>query len=130
MATYAFERKDITLQDDKEVTLKPLPIARLRRFMKAWEGYANQKDGDDGLDIFINCCGIAIEDSFKGVFDSLKAPADMQEKGEFLSLEYKEYLADVLDIDTIYVILDVCGGIKLNDPKLQEAILAESQKTQ
>ena len=121
MATTVYNQETIALQDGTEVTLKPLPIGRLRRFMKAWEKFTEVKTDEDGFDVLLNCAGIAVEADFKGKFDALKAPAD---SGEFLSEEYKSYLEDVLDLDTIYKVLEVCGGLKLNDPKLMEAALA------
>jgi hypothetical protein len=130
MATQVYKQSEIVLQDGTEVTLKPSPIGRLRRFMKAWQEFAEAKDDDDGFNVFINCAGIALEENFKGKFDSLKADKEAQEKGEVLDSEYKEYLEDTLDLETIYMVLDVCGGIKLNDPKLLEAAaaLAENQE--
>lgn len=119
MATKVYNEEVITLQDDREITVRPLPIGRLRRFMAAWEGIENVNNDVEGFDVFLNCAGISIEHEFKGQFDSLKAPASAE--GEFLSEEYKAYLEDVLDIDTIYKILEVAGGLKLNDPKLLEA---------
>lgn len=128
MATQVYQTVEITLQDDTDVVLKPLPIGALRRFMAAWEKISDIEEGDDGFDVFINCCGIALEKNFKGKFDEgLRASVAEQEKGEFLSPEYKEYLVDTLDLDTIYKILDIAAGIKLNDPKLMEAAL-EAQR--
>lgn len=124
MATKVYNTEEITLQDDTEVVLKPLPIGRLRRFMEAWQKFSEAETDDDGFNVFINCAGIALEENFKGKFDSLKATKDEKEKGEFLSADYKEYLEDTLDLDTIYKVLEVTGGIKLNDPKLMEAALA------
>jgi hypothetical protein len=89
--------------------------------MDAWKHIAELEEGEDGFNVFINACGIALEHEFKGKFDALKATVDQQKNGEFLSDEYKEYLEEVLDLETIYVILDAAGGIKLNDPKLMEA---------
>lgn len=123
MATKIYKTKEIILQDDTEVLLRPLPIARLRRFMDAWSEFDKLPDGDDGLNILINCAGISLENNFKGKFDSMKANAEEREGGEHLSPEYKDYLEEVLDVDTIYEIMDVCGGIKLNDPKLLEAAI-------
>lgn len=122
MATKAYQAREISLQDEKDVTIRPLPIGRLRRFMSAWEAIKNLEEGDDGFDIFINCSGIALEHEYKGVFDALRAGVKEQEEGEVLSPEYKAHLEEVLDLETIYVILEVAGGIKLNDPKLLEAV--------
>lgn len=128
MATQAFTATEIALQDDTDVTIRPLPIGRLRRFMEAWKEIGNVDNDDDGFEVFINCSGIALEHEFKGKFDALKASAAERQNGEFLSEEYKEYLEEVLDLETIYVILDVAGGIKLNDPKVVEA--AQNLSTQ
>lgn len=128
MATQVYDEKEITLQDGTDVVLRPAPIGRLRRFMDAWGKFAEAQTDDDGFTVFINCSGIALENNFKGKFDSLKASKEEQEKGEYLSPEYKEYLEDTLDLDTIYTVLDVCGGVKLNDPKLMEQALEAAEQ--
>lgn len=121
MATQVYNTETIELQDGTEVQLKPLPIGRLRRFMEAWDLFKEVEEDNDGFNVFINCAGIALEHEYKGKFDSLRADKDEREAGEFLSAEYKEYLEDTLDLDTIYKVLDICGGIKLTDPKVLEA---------
>lgn len=115
MAKTVYDEVDITLQDGKDITLVPLAIGRLKRFMKAWAEFANVKNEDDAFDVYINCCGIALEKAFVEQFP------DSRDNENFISQDYREYLEDVLDMDTIYKILDVCGGLKLNDPKLLEA---------
>ena len=125
MADKAFAEKSIQLQDGTDVVLKPLVIARQRRFMDAWDKIAEVKEGEPGFEVFINCCGIALEENFKGKFDALKADKEEADAGEFLNHEYKDYLENTLDLDTIYVVLEVCGGIKLNDPKLIEAAMEQ-----
>lgn len=130
MATQVYAQKEINLQDGTEVTLRPCPIGRLRRFMEAWSKFSEVKTDDDGYDVFINCAGIALEENFKGKFDTLKANDTEKKKGEVLNADYKEYLEDTLDLDTIYIVLDVCGGLKLNDPKLMEAALAAAAAEQ
>lgn len=126
MATRVYNEETITLQDDTEVTLRPLPIGPLRRFMEAWAKFAEVETDADGFGVFINCAGIALEKDFKGKFDALKASESEREKGEFLSPEYKEHLENILDLDTIYKILEVCGGLKLQvDPK----VLTEASQT-
>lgn len=118
MASQVYTQEEISLQDGTDVVLRPLVIGRLRRFMKAWEKISGIDDEAEGFEVFVNCAGIALENNFKGKFDTLKATVDQQKNGEFLSPEYKEYLEDTLDLDTIYKVLDVCGGLKLNDPNL------------
>lgn len=124
MATKVYAEQDITLQDDTDVTVRPLPIGRLRRFMEAWDFIKKVEDDSEGFGVFINCAGIAIEHEFKGKFDTLKASGEKAAEGVFLSEEYRTYLEDVLDLDTIYKVIEVAGGLKLNDPKLMEAAMA------
>ncbi len=118
MAKTVYDSEDITLQDGREVTLVPLAIGRLRRFMKAWGEFANIESEDQAFDIYINCCGISLEKSVKDDFN------DTKDSDKVITDDYREYLEDVLDMDTIYKILEVCGGLKLNDPKL----LAEAER--
>lgn len=116
MAKTVYDVEEIELQDGTLVTLRPLAISRLRRFMKVWEKIKDidPTDEDASLNIFIGCAGICIEDSLKGVFEKTSTPEGITE-------EYRTHLEDVLDMDTIYKILEVCGGLKLNDPNLMEA---------
>lgn len=127
MATTVYTQEQIALQDDKEVTLRPLAIGRLRRFMASWEKFKEAETEDETLNVFINCSGIALEADFKGQFDSLRASKDEAEEGEVLSAEYKAYLEEVLDMETIYKIMEVCGGMKLNDPELLAALAATAE---
>ena len=126
MAKAVYDTEEITLQDGREVTLVPLAIGRLRRFMKAWGEFANIENEDEAFDIYINCCGISLEKSVENDFEKTK------DSDKVLTDEYREYLEDVLDMSTIYKILDVCGGLKLNDPKLleQAQAIAEAQLTE
>jgi hypothetical protein len=118
LANTVYDSKVIKLQDDTEVTLTPLPIGLLKKFMAAWKEFANLETEEQAFDIYINCCGIALSRDFKEKFEkTLDAETVVTE-------QYREYLEGVLDMDTIYEVLDVCGGLKLYDPKLLE----EAQK--
>jgi hypothetical protein len=117
MANEVYTTKAITLQDETDIVLKPLPIGRLRRFMKAWKKFEGvDDDGENSLDVFIDVSGIALEPHFATKFEELKGKGD-----EVLSESYREYLEEVLDMDTIYMIIEVCAGMKLNDPNLLAA---------
>lgn len=115
MANTVYDTETIQLQDETVVTLKPLPIGRLKKFMKAWKEFENMEQDEDAFDIYINCCGIALSRDLEN--------AELSPEGQPTDA-YREYLEDVLDMDTIFKILEVAGGLKLNDPK----ILEEAQK--
>lgn len=112
MATSVYVTEEIGLQDETSVTLKPLNIKSLRAFMKIMEKFGGQDvSEDEGLDILLDASAIC-----------LKA-----QRPEFWAdNHHTEAYEDAVDMPTVYHILDVCGGVKLNDPNLlamaQEAL--------
>lgn len=122
MAKEAYTKVDITLQDGTDLTIKPLVLGRLKRFMKAWSEFKNVDMEMDELapfDIYINCAGIALEKELK---EAGKVTETRGSGDDPLSPEYREYLEETLDMDTIFRIMDVCGGMKLDDPNLLAAV--------
>ena len=108
MATKVYETVDIELMDGEKIQMRPLKISLLREFMKEF-----QKIGDEGIaedniksmDLLLNCATIA-----------------MKQYNEELAT--KEKLEEVLDLPTVYKIIEVAAGIKLNDPNALAAALA------
>lgn len=127
MATQVFKTEDVELLNGDVVTLRPLSIAKNRRFMKEWSkmgvvpepaegGEAEVWDQDKGFDVFIECVGVCLENEVPDVVGTF------YDKAKKMTKVYKDYLEENLDMETIYEILDVCAGMKLNDPKLTEAV--------
>lgn len=124
MAKTVYVTEEIQLTDGTTVLLKPLVIAGLRRFLKEWSKAAEAKSDDEVFDTYIVCCGIGMEKQLKKALEF-----DLFE-GSDLTDEYREFLEDNLELETIYKILDVTGGIKLNDPNLVEAVKAMQEQSQ
>lgn len=134
MATEIHEdRVEIYLDDDTAVTIRPLPIKLLRKFMKAWnEGLEKKTDengepillDDDGiLDVYVQCNGIALSKQLHAsgkvnVVDQYDNPREFSGMTDL----YKDYLEDNVDVPNSEKILEICGGIK-DDPKLMEAAM-------
>jgi hypothetical protein len=119
IANEAYDPVELQLQDGTDVTLKPLNIGRLKRFMKSWSRFKDvdlEADELAAFDIYIDCAGIALEPNLGQKFET------KGEGEEFLNPKYREYLEDTLDMESIFKILEVCGGLKLNDPNLLEAV--------
>lgn len=129
IATEVYTADDIKFQDGTEVSLVPLAIARLRKFMRIWgefleslqennekpkeERWKDSEISERQFDVFTELTVLSLEKSLKG---------------ERSDEEFKEWVEDTVDEQTIYRILDKCGGLKLSDPKLGElAALMESQ---
>jgi len=128
MAKTVYTSEAIKLQDDTEVTLVPLAIGLLRKFMKAFSEVGEVEPDNDGLDIYINCCGIALSKQVKGKFEqTLDTDPDSD---EWLAEDYREWLEDVLDMETIFKIMNICGGIDLKNPKLLEEVEKATQEAQ
>ncbi len=95
--------------------------------MREWEVlqslYENAADpsdvtSDQVFDVYVRCCAVALSKQFVGQFEG-KIYTDSKEFTE----EYLEVIEDYLDLQSIYRIMDVCGGIKLEmDPNLMEAL--------
>jgi hypothetical protein len=107
MATSVYEVVEIELQDGTKVEMKPLKIKYLREFMKEFEKISDEKiaaDNIKSMDLLLSCAVIAMK----------QYNADFAEK---------EKLEDVIDLPTIYKIIEVAAGIKLNDPNALAAAL-------
>jgi hypothetical protein len=108
MATTVYEIVDVELLDGSSITMKPLKIALLREFMKEFEKISDQKIAEDNIksmDLLLDCAVIAMK----------------QYKPE---LAEKEKLEEVIDLPTIYKVIEIAAGIKLNDPNVLAAALA------
>jgi len=108
MATSVYETVEIELMDGTKIKMRPLKISLLRDFMKEF-----QKIGDEGI----------AEDNIKSM-DLLVTCATIAMKQFDEELATKEKLEDILDLPTVYKIIEVAAGIKLNDPNALAAALA------
>lgn len=112
MATEVYTTEEIKLQNGESVVLRPLSIKGVRKFMTKFKEFQtlDEVEGVDPemvtLDILVDLTAICLE-------------RDLPELAKD-----KDALEDALDQQTIYKIIEICGGIKLNDPKLLETAAA------
>jgi hypothetical protein len=119
MATTVYTTEEIKLQDGTVVTLKPLNLKGVREFQKQLKEYneylqeivddGEQPNEDKTLDMFKEMTKICLRRDLPDLVDDDDA------------------FEDALDLDTIFRVLEVCAGIKLNDPNLQAAALMSLQ---
>jgi hypothetical protein len=101
MSTTVHEEKTIVLFDGSEIKVRPLKISLLRQFMKKFEEIADVAENNEkSMDVLIECVKIAL----------------LQYKPELV--EKPEDLEDLLDLPTIYQIVEEASGIKLQDASL------------
>lgn len=97
MATSVYEEKEIELVDGTILKISPLKIKYMRKFMKHFMQVNNSKSDDEAIDIMVECVRIAMEQYYPEISGS---PNDIE---------------DNLDMQTIYQVLDVAGGIKISE---------------
>ena len=110
MATTVHEGTELTLMDDTKITVRPLKISLLRPFLKKFEDIAAvAEDNDKSTTILIECVQIAMK-QYK------------PERAEDINK-----LEEVLDLPTVYKIIEAASGIKLQDANaLLNTVLANN----
>lgn len=101
MATKIYDTGTITLLDDREVELKPLKIFYLRQFMDLFEFVKSAKNDDDAIMYLTHCALVAMKEF---------AP----------DIETLEQFEDLVDLPTVYKILDLSAGIRINEKSKKE----------
>lgn len=109
MATTVYDVEEIELQNGAKVKLKPLTIKELRKFMVAIAKTTDVTTEDETLTVLIDACAVALE---------RQLPDLVKDRDAF---------EDALDVPTINRILEVCGGIKMDDPNLLAASVLAGQ---
>ena len=103
MATTVYKNKIIKLVDGTELDIVPLKIKYLREFMDAFEDVKTAKDDDEAIDFLVECVRITM----KQYYPDIKLT--------------KSDIEDSLDLPTIYTVLDISAGIKINE-KSEETV--------
>jgi hypothetical protein len=103
MATTVYKNKIIKLVDGTELEIVPLKIKYLREFMDAFEYVKTAKNDDEAIDFLVECVRITM----KQYYPDIKLT--------------KSDVEDSLDMPTIYTVLDISAGIKINQ-KSEETV--------
>lgn len=98
MATKIYETAIVELVDGTELYLTPLKLKYLREFMDAFEDVKTASNDMEAIGFLAECARI----SMKQYCPSIKTTEDLEDR---------------VDLPTIYKILDIAGGIKINDPE-------------
>jgi hypothetical protein len=94
MATTVYESKTIRLMDGTHLYLSPLKIRYLREFMDAFEFVKTATDDDEAIFFLSECARISMQQ----YYPSIKTVAELE---------------DLVDLQTVYDIVDIAGGIKI-----------------
>jgi len=106
LATTVYDVVEIELADGTTLTLRPLPIKQLRKFMEKIQGMdSDSLDEDQAMDTFIEGAMICLENT---------RPELAKDKDKF---------EELIEVPTMMKILEIAGGLKLTDPNLLGAAL-------
>jgi hypothetical protein len=110
MATTVYEEVELTLIDGTKIKVRPLKISLLRPFMKKFEQVAGvAEDNEKSMTLLMECVQIA-----------------MEQYNPDLSKDIKK-LEDVLDLPTVYKVIEAASGVKLADANaLLNTVLANN----
>ena len=108
MATKIYDSKKIYLVDDTEIDATPLKLKYLREFMEIFNTLEGASDDEDSIGILSECALIAM----KQYFPSIKTIEDLE---------------DNLDLPTIYKVIDIAAGIKVNEENKEETVKEQAQ---
>lgn len=96
MATRIYDSKNIVLMDGTELEIVPLKIKYLREFMDVFNLIQHSTSDEEAVSMLVECTRITMKQFCPEISDSV------------------ESVEDVLDMPTIYSILEVAAGIKIN----------------
>lgn len=96
MATTIYKSEIVHLFDGTELEITPLKIKYLREFMVAFENVKVTKDDDEAIAALVECVRVCM----KQYYPSISGSTDDVE--------------DNIDMPTIYKVLDISAGIKIN----------------
>ena len=103
MATNVYQSKNIKLINGEELEITPLKIKYLREFMEAFDDVKKSKSDDEAVEYLVECVRISMKQFYPEISKN------------------KTDIEDSFDMPTIYTILDISAGIKINE-KSQETV--------
>lgn len=107
MPNKVYDSGTIQLIDGTEIFMTPLKIKYLREFMQVFENLENTKTEDETLNALLDCSRIAM----KQYCPRLKTIEDVE---------------DNLDIKSMYKLLEIAAGIKINE-EAKETVKEQAQ---
>lgn len=110
MATKIYETAVIQLVSGKELYITPLKIKYLREFMDKFEDTKTVSEDTETIDVLLECAAIAM-------------------KQYYPQIATKDDISENIDIQTLYKLLDISAGIKIDAKKEEESINKQANES-
>ena len=109
MASTVYDSQFVTLIDGTRIEIIPLKIKYLREFMDAFAQIKNAKNDNESIMVLVECSRICMKQYFPKISSSI------------------DDVEDNLDLPTIYKVLEVAAGIKINKSS-EEPVKEQAEK--
>jgi len=110
MATKVYTTDNVYLFNGTELEISPLKIKYLREFMVAFDNIKNAKNDDEAIGTLVECVRVCMKQYYPEISKTV------------------EDVEDNVDMPTIYKILDISAGIKINK-KSEEPVKNQAEKS-
>jgi len=110
MATKVYTTDNVYLFNGTELEISPLKIKYLREFMVAFDDIKNAKNDDEAIGTLVECVRVCMKQYYPDISKTV------------------EDVEDNVDMPTIYKILDISAGIKINK-KSEEPVKNQAEKS-
>jgi hypothetical protein len=110
MATKVYTTDNVYLFNGTELEISPLKIKYLREFMVAFNNIKNAKNDDEAIGTLVECVRVCMKQYYPDISKTV------------------EDVEDNVDMPTIYKILDISAGIKINK-KSEEPVKNQAEKS-
>lgn len=113
MAKEVASVQEIKLLDGTEVTLRPASITVLKKIMKSIKKLDEIEDANEDavMDVLVDTSAVALRKQLPDVTEWL----DLKPEDDEYDAKREEY-TDMIDMEIVNLVNEVCGGIKFNDP--------------
>lgn len=130
MATSVYEVQELVLDDGSTVTCKPANIKVLRKGNELLSGLGDVEDNDEGIRKLLDIVALCTKRE-RPEFEIDELDENDEKTGK--KVTNYDLMEDLFDMDTMFKVIEIFLGVKLNDPKLLEAAaqlaLAQAQET-
>jgi hypothetical protein len=110
MATKVYKTENVHLFNGTELEISPLKIKYLREFMVAFDDIKNAKNDDEAIGTLVECVRVCMKQYCPEISKTV------------------EDVEDNVDMPTIYKVLDISAGIKINK-KSEEPVKNQAEKS-
>lgn len=108
--------EDVRLLDGTDITLRSASIATLRKVLKRVEEFGKAEDEDQFFEMVLNASAFCLRKERPDFYQEDKNNGEDRILGGAT-----ESFEESVDMPTVYKILEIVGGVKLNDPNLLAA---------